>query len=60
MVMYKVISIRSYDGTLLPIEKMEFLSVGKNWAWGKFKGYGFSKMYSEADRYIVTTERVAI
>lgn len=55
--MRKVISIIDMWGTKLPIEKMEFLYVGKDYAIGHFKGYGFNKKYASCDGYTVVTEK---
>ena len=56
--MRKVIAIKDMFGKELPIEKMEFTFVGKNYAYGHYKGYGtcFAKVYGEADGYTVITE----
>ena len=55
---YKLISIVDMWGEPLPIEKMEFWFVGKDFAIGHYKGYGFAKRYDKCDGYTVTTERV--
>lgn len=56
--MYKVISITTLFGEKLPIDKMEFLHIGADYAIGHFKGYGFDGLYSKADGYTVITEKV--
>lgn len=53
--MLKVVKIVNVFGEELPVEKMQFTCVGKDWAIGNYKGYGFSKNYSQADGYTVTT-----
>ena len=57
---YKLISITDMWGNKLPLEKMEFWFVGKDYAIGHFKGYGscFDKNYSRCDGYTVVTEKV--
>ena len=55
--MLKVVKIVNVFGEELPIEKMQFSFVGKDWAIGNYKGYGFSKNYSQADGYTVITEQ---
>jgi hypothetical protein len=56
---YKVVKIVDCFGHELPIDKMEFTWVGKDSAFGHYKGYGFDKMYSKADLYTVITEPVS-
>lgn len=55
---YKVISITDMWGNPLPIENMEFWFIGKNYAIGHFKGYGFDKRYSSCNGYTVITKEV--
>lgn len=55
---YRVVSISDMWGDKLPIEKMEFWFVGKDYAIGHYKGYGFDKKYASHDGYTVITEEV--
>lgn len=55
---YKVISITDHNGEKLPIEKMEFLYIGKDYAIGNYQGFGFMKNYASFDGYAVVTEKV--
>ena len=55
---YRVVSITDMGGNKLPIEKMEFWFIGKNYAIGHYKGYGFDKKYASYDGYTVITEEV--
>ena len=52
----QVVKIIDNFGNELPIEKMEFLFVGEDYAYGNFKGYGFATMYSKAGNYTVITK----
>lgn len=54
----KVVSIVDMWGNQLPIEKMEFWSVGEDYAIGHYKDYGFDKKYASCDGYTVITEEV--
>ena len=58
MARYRVVSISDMWGNKLPIEKMEFWAIGKDYAIGHWKGYGFDKKYASYDGYIVITEEV--
>lgn len=55
----KVVSITDILGNPLPIEKMEFWFVGKDYAIGHYKGYGFDKKYASYDGYKVVTAPIA-
>ena len=55
---YNIIAIIDRSGNYLPIEKMEFDFIGKDYAIAHYKGYGFSKLYSAADCYKVITEEI--
>ena len=55
---YKVISITDRNGNKLPIEKMEFLHIGKDYAISNYQGFGFMKNYAGFDGYTVVTEKV--
>ena len=55
---YRVVTISDMWGNKLPIENMEFWAIGKNYAIGHYKGYGFDKKYASYDGYTVITEEV--
>lgn len=51
-----VVKITDLFGNELPIEKMEFLFVGEDWATGNFKGFGIMRTYNKANGYTVITK----
>lgn len=56
--MYKVISITDMFNKEINISNIEFTFVGKDYAIGHYKGFGFLKNYSKANCYTVITEKI--
>ena len=55
---YQIIAIIDLFGNHLPIEKMEFLHIGKDYAIGQYKGFGFITNYGPWDGYKVITREI--
>ena len=55
---YEIVAIIDLFGNSLPIEKMDFLHIGKDYAIGQYKGFGFTQLYSAADCYKVITKEI--